>query len=373
MILKMLNPSRTLSGVLAAFYFAALSAPIALNAADPDGAPSDTELLEKQRGMEKDLEAQVQGLLKKVFGPEQSEVKASVALSLMTQVLRKEGSGEKTKKKEENPLGETKFLLPGVPAPKNVTKDKEPDNTEKQKAEQQKAQQQVSFKITLKNRMVTVFYNEKLKDKEPEARKSVMAMTDLKENELKFIPGKFFSSVSTLWDDMARDPKNLLFAGLLLLLLFLLLWLFLPLTSFFRNYITAMKEKAGIEVKMESETQGEQEGAGGEGTAGMTPEEIEAQKLKGGEEEVAKKYAPFEYINEENLKRLLGVFRKEPPQVIALVISYLKPEYVRMIYAELRIRRSPPGHGSAGAHGGREHQGQDRLPGGRGGQPHPDT
>ena len=35
------------------------------------------------------------------------------------------------------------------------------------------------------------------------------------------------------------------------------------------------------------------------------------------------------------MKRLLGVFRKEPPQVIALILSYLKPELVRQIYAEL--------------------------------------
>ena len=97
-----------------------------------------------------------------------------------------------------------------------------------------------------------------------------------------------------------------------------------------------MKEKGGIEVKMESENQGEQEGSGeGGGAGGLTPEEIAAGKTEGGEDEVGKKYAPFEYINEENLKRLLGVFRKEPPQVIALILSYLKPELVRAIYAEL--------------------------------------
>ncbi len=310
--------------------------PLQTFASDPDGAPSETELLEKQRGMEKDLEVQVQNLLNKIFGPNQSEVKASVSISVMKQVIRKEGSGEKTTRKDENPLGQTKFLLPGVPQPKNVAKDKEPDNTEKQKAEQQKAQQQISFKLNVNNRQVVIFYNEKLKLQEPEARKTILAMTSLKETELKFIPGKFFSALTNFWDDVRKDPKNLLFAGLLLLLLLLLLWLFLPLTSFFKNYINAMKEKAGIEVKMESENEAEQEGEGGSGGAGgLSPEEVEAQKLKGGDDEVAKKYVPFDYINEENLKRLLGVFRKEPPQVIALVISYLKPEMVRLIYAEL--------------------------------------
>ncbi len=332
MILNLVKPSRTFKGVLGTFIFFSLC--FAVFAADPTGTPSETELLEKQRVMEKDLEAQVQSLLDKIFGPNQSEVKASVSLNLMKQVLKKEGSGEKTKKKEESPLGETKYILPGVPAPKNVAKEKEPDNTEKQRAEQEKAQQQVSFKLNVSNRQVVVFYNEKLKSQENEARKTITAMTNLKDNELKFIPGKFFSALSSVWEEFRKDPKNYFFSALLALLLLLLIWLFLPLTSFFKNYITALKEKAGIEVKMESESSAEQEG--GEGGA-MTPEELAAQKLegKGGEEELAKKYAPFEYITDENIKRLLGVFRKEPPQVIALVLSYIKPELVRAIYAEL--------------------------------------
>lgn len=304
-----------------------------LLAAEPS-APSDTELLEKQRNLEKDLERRVQNILDKVFGPNQSEVKASVNLSIIKKVEKGSQAGQQAKRKEENPLGETKFILPGVPAPKNVAKEKEPENVEKQQAEREQAQTRVSFKVDITNREVLAFYNEKLKSKESEARKAVMAMTDLKETELKFIPGKFFDSLSTFWNELIRDPKNLLFAILIFLALLLLLWLFVPLTGFFKAYVRAMKEKAGIEVKMEST--GEQEGLGKEG---MTPEELAAQGLSAGEkegdEEMKKKYVPFDYINDENIKRLLGVFRKEPPQVIALVLSYLKPELVRQVYAEL--------------------------------------
>ncbi|MBD3271785.1 MAG: tetratricopeptide repeat protein, partial [Elusimicrobia bacterium] len=44
---------------------------------------------------------------------------------------------------------------------------------------------------------------------------------------------------------------------------------------------------------------------------------------------------PFRYINEENLKRLAYLLRKEPPKTIALVIGYLKPELVREILSIL--------------------------------------
>jgi tetratricopeptide (TPR) repeat protein len=57
--------------------------------------------------------------------------------------------------------------------------------------------------------------------------------------------------------------------------------------------------------------------------------------LKEDDRGTQKQYMPFDYINEENTRRLLGVFRKESPQVIALVLSYLKPDLVRGIYSEL--------------------------------------
>lgn len=57
------------------------------------------------------------------------------------------------------------------------------------------------------------------------------------------------------------------------------------------------------------------------------------QKQDGEKEEEAgesvKKFEPFVYINEENLKQLVSLFllRREEPWVIAVVLSYLKPEF----------------------------------------------
>ena len=310
--------------------FAADAAP-----SDNDKEPSETELLEKQRGLEKDMEKRVQGVLDKVFGPNQSEVKATINLSILREVQRKSGQGQQQKKKEDNPLGDTKFILPGVPAPKNVAKDKEPDNVDRTRAEQERQLTKVSFKVVTNKRELVALYNEKLKNKEADARAAVMALTDLKPNELKFVPSKFFSSSLTFWEAFMQDPKNLLYSVMLFLVFLLLVWLFIPLLVFFAKYIRALKEKAGIEVKMESTSEDEMEEENE--NEGLTPEELAQKALEeeGGEEEMPKKYVPFEYISEENMKRLLGVFRKEPPQVIALVLSYLKPELVKTIYSEL--------------------------------------
>lgn len=300
--------------------------------------PGASELLQQQANMEKELEMRTQSILEKVFGPNQSEVKANIELSVMKDVKKKSGSGQQKKQKEENPLGDTKFILPGVPAPKNVGKEKEPENVQKQEAQQEREQTQISFRVITSKRELVAFYNEKMKAKEPEARRAVMAVTDLKENELKFIPGVFFSSTGTFIDEFMKDPKNLIFAALLFLLLLLIIWLFIPLTSFFRNFVKAMKEKGGIEVKMESTSEDESD----MNKDGLTPEQLAEQGLLGedgkeGEGEMAKKYAPFEYITMENIKRLLGVFRKEPPQVIALVLSYLNQDLVKHIYSELPV------------------------------------
>jgi flagellar motor switch protein FliG len=58
---------------------------------------------------------------------------------------------------------------------------------------------------------------------------------------------------------------------------------------------------------------------------------LQKEEEKEEEDESMKKFEPFTYINEENLKRLIYLFliRKEDPWVIAIVLSYLKPELAR--------------------------------------------
>src|SRR5882724_452936 len=125
--------------------------------------------------------------------------------------------------------------------------------------------------------------------------------------------------------------------------LWLLLFLWGPLASFFRRLNAAMEDKTqkieqttNLKEESEQETaaeEGEQggggggEGAGGEGEDGKTEEERKE------EEEAMKKFEPFKYVGEQNLKGLAYLLRKEEPWIIALVLSYLKPEFAKEIFA----------------------------------------
>ena len=46
-------------------------------------------------------------------------------------------------------------------------------------------------------------------------------------------------------------------------------------------------------------------------------------------EDAVTKFEPFSYVNEENIKRLAYLLRREEPWLIAVVLSYLKPELAR--------------------------------------------
>ena len=50
---------------------------------------------------------------------------------------------------------------------------------------------------------------------------------------------------------------------------------------------------------------------------------------------MAKKFEPFTYVNETNLKGLAYLLRKEEPWIIALVLSYLKPESAKEVFGSM--------------------------------------
>lgn len=56
-------------------------------------------------------------------------------------------------------------------------------------------------------------------------------------------------------------------------------------------------------------------------------------------EPAGEKSKPFAYINYENIKRLIYLLRKESPQVAAVVLSYLKPEFTQRILAALPVEQ----------------------------------
>lgn len=47
------------------------------------------------------------------------------------------------------------------------------------------------------------------------------------------------------------------------------------------------------------------------------------------------KFVPFSYIDDKNLPRLIYLISREPPETIAIVVSYLKPEHVKQVLTPL--------------------------------------
>ena len=59
----------------------------------------------------------------------------------------------------------------------------------------------------------------------------------------------------------------------------------------------------------------------------MTPEELAALDAQLAEEEAMKKFVPFTYVTDENIKQLAYLLHHEEPWIVAMVISYLSPEH----------------------------------------------
>ncbi len=122
----------------------------------------------------------------------------------------------------------------------------------------------------------------------------------------------------------------------LFLALLLTLFLFGPLRHFFKTVVKAMELRIEADTRIRSaEALGV--GAGGPGVPfGGGPIELTLDRkrpqLKEGEQNIMKR---FGFINDSNLKNLLYLLKKEPPDTIAVVISYLPPHMAPQILGSL--------------------------------------
>jgi flagellar motor switch protein FliG len=298
----------------------------------------DPIVLEQERRLKDDTERQAQGICDSILGKGKSSVLVNVELGLESS--RKGGSALNQKRDNKSGLGDDNFLLPWVPAPKSVTKEETPKDAS---VETQAAQQaSMDVKTVLRRFDITVVHDEKIpKERIVAAQETLTSTFDRYKAVLKL----FFratSFVSEHSSDGEVVKKNIIESLNLktILLLFLLMLLFMlirfflgPLADFLKNYIDGMKEQSKSKVEMEnksenendseSETENEDEGnldgAGGE----LTPEE---QALLEAQEEAMKKFEPFTYVTDENLKQLAYLLHHEEPWIVALVISYLTAE-----------------------------------------------
>ena len=150
------------------------------------------------------------------------------------------------------------------------------------------------------------------------------------------------------WKAELMEPKVSLPLLYALLTTLLLAFLFGPFAKFLKRYIEALVQKPAAEINVESNIEPpEEEGEGG-GGGGGGPEEGKLDIMIGQkppepppelEDESMKKFEPFSYINETNLKRLANLFllRREEPWLIAVVLSYLKPDFARQVLSGLPV------------------------------------
>ncbi|MHB9155659.1 MAG: FliG C-terminal domain-containing protein [Endomicrobiales bacterium] len=283
---------------------------------------SELSLLDKESRFEKEKgEYLQQYVLDKILGPGKAIVIVDVQLGIETKTMRQEARERKAEKKKR--LGEVDYLLPGVPNPKSVAQEGAPGETKEETGQAEDVRVEVT--TVIKKQLVTVLHDERLDqerlDMVRDAIVSSLKMDPKRGDKTEFKKTRFTQGFL----EELFMPKVLIPVILALLLLF---FLFGPLASFLRSYVRTMREKGGTEVMVDSKFEGGPEdgkgGAGGGGGA-ISPAELEAL------EKEKKRYQPFEYINDDNLKRMVYLIRKEPAQTIALVVSYLKSEYVREV------------------------------------------
>jgi flagellar motor switch protein FliG len=287
--------------------------------------PSQMSLLDQAAKFNKEhAEYLQQYVLDKILGPGRGIVIVDVELGVETRVTHQEAREHKVDKKKK--LNEVDYLLPGVPNPKSVAQEQAPAESKEETG--QSTQTNVDVRTVIRRLIVTVLYDETLSKDKLDIVKDAISATlkfDFKRGDkIDFKKTKFTRGfVEELLRPQVLIP--------LVLAVLILLFLFGPVASFLRSFIKTMKDKGGTEVTVDSKFDGGPEGddKNGAGAGGLSQSELDALERE------KKKYIPFDYITDDNIKKLAYLIRKEPAQTIALVVSYLKSEYVKEILNSL--------------------------------------
>jgi flagellar motor switch protein FliG len=302
----------------------------------------DMMLLEQESKFEREkTEYLQQNVLDKILGQGKAVVVVDVDMGLESRAADMSmGKSKSDKKKNEDdgsaPIPAQKMLVPGVPMPKSVNQVEEDRGGSAQVAGGVMQQKKLDVRITIKKLKVTVLYDKRVhSDKLLAVKQAVVALLKVTEQQMEFTPTSF---TETAWEQVLT-PKWIIPVALAL---WLLLFLWGPVAGFFRRLTRALEDKSqqitqtmSMKQQSESNEQAEEEGAGGGGGgAGGEGGELTEEEKKEGEEEM-KKFEPFKYVSEENLKRLAYLIRKEEPWIIALVLSYLKPEFAKEVLASM--------------------------------------
>lgn len=325
----------------------------------------DIGLLKEQNRIKEQSEKKIQDeILDPILGPGEAVAFVDVEMSVKVESEQssRKGMGEaqryhEKKGPQDSANMNTNFVMPGIPKPTAITAGgpkTPPASASAQAAQQAKGIQQETYAVNpvFKNLSVTVIHDDGvLKDKsqiEMVRGRIVDAMGQyhLLPNNVFFRATPFAHRKNDWKQDLKRPSVYLPLLYAILTLLFLL-FLFGPLWKFLRAYVQALKEKPAAEVNIEEG--GGEDGNEGEGEDALTQEgkldisfmrkPDEAPPPLEEEDDDMKKFVPFAYINEENVKRLAYMFilRKEEPWVVAVVASYLRSDLARQLLTSLPV------------------------------------
>jgi flagellar motor switch protein FliG len=317
----------------------------AVHAAEPSVSP-DMALLDQESKFEREKTEYLQeNVLDKILGPGKAVVIVDVEMGLESRNTEMGMSkGKSDKKKNPNdpdgggPAPQARVLVPGVPMPKSPFQMEEDRGGASQEAGGAMQQKKLDVRTTIKKLLVHVLYDKRVKpDKLLAVKQAIVALLKVSDAQMVFTPTTF---TETAWEQLLT-PKWII---PLALAFWLMLFLWGPLASFFKRLNAALEDKSQkIEQTMTSkseneeqsqeENEGEKEAAGGGGGDGEGDLTEDEQKALEEQEEAMKKFEPFQYVSEQNIKGLAYLLRKEEPWIVALVLSYLKPEFAKEIFA----------------------------------------
>ncbi|MEW6040434.1 MAG: FliG C-terminal domain-containing protein [Elusimicrobiota bacterium] len=281
-------------------------------------------------------------ILDKILGQDRATIiiDADMGIETITRFAEQKEKKVESKKKAT----ETKWLMPGIPMPKSVTQPEEAPSAEANVKGASAEQTGIETKIVVKRQTAIVVHDDKIADDLLKVVREAIIATlrlDTKRGDIiEFKKAKFTTTFNKKILESLTGLFNPQYIIIAIITVILLAFLFGPLAGFLKNYVQTLRDRGGTEITVDSKMEGAGAGglgagAGGVGGMGMLSEAEIAAKKEEKEKEEEEKYKPFEYINDENYKKLIYLLSKEPPEVAAMVISYLKPEYVREILINL--------------------------------------
>lgn len=337
--LKSLYLSSALQATLAGLFFS--GAVFYLPAQETELEVPSLSLLEKERELRDELEKKIQSdILEPILGRGKAMVFVSLELDVITikQTLAQKGTGATVKAQTRSSFfGESEYLMPGIPKPKSLAQT--PAEGKAQSSAQERGAEQVKLaqKTVVKKIEVVILHDEKISQENLSLVRQrivdALRQFQIKPEQVLFKPTRF---QPTPFEHL-RNPNVYIPVLFAVLLMFFLLFLFGPVYGFLRGYVRMLERREGAEVNVESEfknPQGGEQGGPGGGALGALDGELGKNAQEQSEEESVKMEL-FNFINEENVKRLVYLLKHEEPWIVAVVISYLKPDYAKEVMRQV--------------------------------------